>query len=262
MNLNTGLDVSGNPESIPQMNILNNEGAITAYYELSTGVSGCPILTNNGQLIENSANSVLVSLLSGTNANLKPGFYHFLYDPNSFSNPPEPIFSLQEQGRIFALSLLNSNIPNTYYPLVVDIEWATFNGNCPSADYIISCLNEFLEGLNATMSGNFEIMLYMPYDFINASSLYDSDLTNYLLWMNHDLTTMSGYENIYMTPSYQLNNSEIEAGMSLMNSVNWGGVQGWSGWQYATSGQGDLYVDLDIFNMDVVENPNMSYSAQ
>ena len=85
--------------------------------------------------------------------------------------------------------------------------------------------------------------------------MYESNfLTGFKLWLADAL------ENI-PNVSYQPTNEEIEWAISQMNSINWGGVTGWSGWQYAISGVSnpELQIDLDIFNMDQIEMKEMYY---
>lgn len=254
MDLNTGFDVAFGGNSLNQINIMNNEGAIASYFELSTGLSGCPILTNDGQVVYNSRWNALQQIVNAGNSNLEVGFYHFLYDPNYVSNA----MSCYEQGVVFGMSLTNENIPSTYLSLVLDVEWASFDQNTPSVTEVENCVSEFMNGLNSTISGDFNVMLYLPYSLINALELYNSSLTDYTLWLTYELTNID--PDVDVNVQLQLTNSQIEQGINLMNSVTWGGYQGWSGWQYALSGQGNLYIDLDIFNMDAIYNSGMYYN--
>lgn len=252
MYLNTGLDVSSAGEN--QLNVMNNEGAIASYFELSTGMSGCTILDANGQLLNNDRLKIMNSIISNDNPNLRIGFYHFFY-----ADITNPTYTPFEQGIIFGEALTNDNIPNTNYLFVLDIEEASFrNVNSISLKCIESNVQQFLNGLNSTIHGNFNIMIYSNLNFINNISnppMYESNfLTGFKLWLADAL------ENI-PNVSYQPTNEEIEWAISQMNSINWGGVTGWSGWQYAISGVSnpELQIDLDIFNMDQIEMKEMYY---
>lgn len=252
MYLNTGLDVSSN--GIKQLELMNNEGAIASYFELSTGISGCTVLDNSENPIYNDRWNIMNSIISNDNPNLRIGFYHFFYASNT--NPTYPPY---EQGVIFARSLINDNIPNTNYLFALDIEEASF-GNVDSIllESIESNVKEFLNGLNSTITGNFNIMIYSNLNFINNISnppMYESKfLTGFKLWLADALERIPNV-------SYQPTNEEINWAISQMNSINWGGVQGWSGWQYAISGitNPNLDIDLDIFNMDEIYIENMYY---
>lgn len=253
MYLNTGLDASSCGEN--QLNEMNNKGAIASYFELSTGMSGCTILNKNGQLIHNNRLNIMNSIVSNDNPNLRIGFYHFFY-----ADITGPTYTPFQQGIIFGEALTNNNIPNTNYLFVLDIEEASFGY---SSSIPLKCIetnvHQFLNGLNSTIYGNFNIMIYSNLNFINNISnppMYESKfLTGFKLWLADALESIP---NI----SYQPTNEEIEWAISQMNSINWGGIQGWSGWQYAISGisNKELKIDLDIFKMDQIKLPNMYYN--
>lgn len=254
---NTGLDVSsGGVEQISQM---NNLGAIPAYFELSTGFSGCTVLDADGNLIPGPRLDALNAILSNNNPNLRVGYYHFLYN-QTYTHCP---FNCYQQGQIFGRALVNNAIASTNYLFALDIENATY-GLSPNTDSTIPLstieqdVTDFMNGLESVITGNFSVMIYSNLNFINnisSPAMYESSqLTAAKLWLASALPANEVY------PGFQPNNSQIQAAQTLMNEIYWGGVQGWSGWQCAISGESGLTIDIDLFNMDAITLEGMYYN--
>lgn len=262
MNLQTGLDVAFNGTTqIEEMSDVNNGGVVPAYFQLSDGIHGCRILTNDGEVTDDGSGNLQAykAITSGTNP-IRIGYYHFLYDPNYVENA----LSCYEQGVIFGLSLANNYITSTQFLLMLDIEGAGFGLTSQSTETIPlseieSCVTDFMNGLEATISGNYSVMIYSNLNFINSISnppMYQSSqLTAAKLWMAAGISQEVPF-------GYEPTNEQIETAISEMNSITWGGVTGWSAWQYGQSwGMGNgLNIDLDLFNLDVVQDSNMYYN--
>ncbi len=256
MNLQTGLDVScWGTSQIAQMNDINNGGMVPAYFELSTGISGCPIL-QNGEIYDDGSGRLqaLQAIISNDNPNLSVGYYHFLYDPKYV---PEAM-PCYDQGVTFGEALTNNAIPSTYLLLALDIEGKSFGSNQVSLSEIENCVSEFMSGLTDTITGNFQVMIYSSVNMINDLSLppmYESSqLTAAKLWLA---------DAIYgVNFGYEPTNSQINTAIDQMNSITWGGVTGWSGWQYGITQPeiNNLNIDLDLFNMDVIYDSSMYYN--
>lgn len=263
MNLQTGLDVAFyGTTQIGEMNNINDGSVVPAYFQLSDGIYGCRILNDNGEITDDGSGNLQAyqAIISNSNPDLSIGFYHFLYDPNYVQGA----MSCYEQGVVFGQSLANNNIVSTQFLLMLDIEGACF-GLTPGTSTTIplseieSCVSDFMNGLAATISGNYEVMIYSNLNFINNISnppMYESSqLTDSKLWMAAGI-----YEE---TPfGYEPTNEQIETAINEMNSITWGGVTGWSAWQYGQSwGNGNgLNIDLDLFNLDVVQDSSMYYN--
>ncbi len=86
-------------------------------------------------------------------------------------------------------------------------------------------------------------MKYLCQPPMNTSS----SLTAANLWLANALVSQ-GFDYSFFEPT----NPQIENYM--YDAVNWSG--GIAGWQYAESN----IVDLDIFDLDIIYNANMSYS--
>lgn len=246
MNLQTGFDCSqAGISQFENLNGVNGEQIVPAYFELSTGIDGCMVLDNSGNYIDNERYQVMQAIVSNTYPNLRIGFYHALYDPNYNSNA----MSCHEQGVVFGMSLVNNYIPSTNLMLVLDIEEFSFAGQTVSISEVENCINEFMSGLESQITGNYSVMIYSNPDTINNISNpplnTSSTITAGYLWLANPMPA-GDYS------FYEPNNSQIENGM--LNAISWSG--GVCGWQYAQSN----IVDLDIFDLDVIYDSNMNYN--
>ncbi len=247
MNLQTGFDCSQAGISVmSSLNDVNGGEIVPAYFELSTGLDGCLVLDNDGNIVQNERYEVMTSIISNEYPNLRIGYYHALYDPNCWQNA----MSCYQQGVIFGMSLVNNNIPSTNLMLALDIEGFTFNGENVELSQIEYCVNEFMQGLESQITGEFTVMIYTNLNTIfylsNPELNTSSTITAAPLWLSHYVYDTDEYN--FFEPT----NSQIEN--DALNAVSWSG--GFAGWQYA---QSDI-VDLDIFDLDVVYNAGMYYN--
>lgn len=248
MNLQTGFaTLDGCIDIINTFNNINNNQKVPSYFELSNGIDGCTILNKNGEA-ENNNNLNTFNSIINANPNLSIGYYHHLTAPNYIQGS----MSCEDQGKVFAKALINSLIPNTSYVFGLKIDEKSF-GNITSVNMneIEQCATEFMNGLEATISGNYKVMLYTSLNMINNVStppLYESNLTQSLLWMDSYLLNINN-------STYEPTNTQITNAFYEMNSIKWGNQTGWSIWGYENSNN----ITSCIVNIDAIYIPNMSY---
>lgn len=250
MNLQTGFSTLNGPANIiSSFNNINSGEKVPSYFELSNGLNGCTVLNSSGELENNNYLTTFNAILSNNNNYLSPAYYHHLYDPNYIQGA----LSCREQGIIFGNALVNNYIPSTYYVLGLKIDESSFNNSTSvSMNEIEQCASEFMQGLESTISGNFQVMLYTTLNMINNVStppLYESSLTNALLWMD---SYLPGITN----STYEPTNPQIINAFYEMNSASWGGQTGWSIWGYENSND----ITSCIINLDVISAPTMYYN--
>lgn len=250
MDLQTGLStLDGNTTVITSFNNINSGEKVPTYFELSNGF-GSTVLTPNADLKTGTYLNTLNEIIDSTSAtNLCLGYYHHLYDPY---NIPDSI-SCKAQGITFGNSLTSNYIPGTCYVLGLKIDEASFNNSTSIyMSEIERCASDFMEGLESVIQGNYEVMLYTSLNMINNIStppLYESNLTDSLLWMDSYLPNISD-------STYEPTNSEIVNAFYEMNSITWGGQTGWSVWGYENSND----ITSCIVNLDAIYVPNMYYN--